>query len=266
MPDSPVLLITGASSGIGAATARLFAAQGYRLALAARRFERLQELASEVEQSGGQALAVAADVSSLGDITNLVGSTLDRFGQIDVLFNNAGIGRMGWLETLDPVWEIDQQLKVNLWGVVQTAHAVLPHMMARHSGHIINMSSIAGWLGTPTYSIYAASKFGVRGFTNALRREVAIYGIHVSGIYPGGVETEFSQQAGIRRKTGLTTPSFLRLSAEQVAGEVFGLVLKPRRSLIIPWPMRWVVWFNCLFPGIADWVIEKRFVEPERQP
>jgi short-subunit dehydrogenase len=265
MPDSPVLLITGASSGIGATTARLFAAQGYRLALAARRFERLQELASEVEQSGGQALAVAADVTSLDDITNLVDSTLDRFGQIDVLFNNAGIGRMGWLETLDPLQEIDQQLKINLWGVVQTARAVLPHMMARRGGHIINMSSIAGWLGTPTYSIYAASKFGVRGFTNALRREVAIYGIHVSGIYPGGVETEFSQQAGIRRKTGLTTPSFLRLSAEQVAGEVFGLVLKPRRSLIIPWPMRWVVWFNCLFPGIADWVIEKRFVEPERQ-
>jgi short-subunit dehydrogenase len=265
MPNSPVLLITGASSGIGAATARLFAGQGYRIVLAARRFERLQELASQIEESGGRALAVAADVTSLDDINNLVDSSLDRFGQIDVLFNNAGVGRMGWLETLDPVQEIDQQLKVNLWGVVQTARAVLPHMMARRRGHIINMSSLAGWLGTPTYSIYAASKFGVRGFTNALRRETAIYGVHVSGIYPGGVETEFSQQAGIRRKTGLTTPSFLRLSAEQVAREVYGLVRKPRRSLIIPWPMRWAVWFNRLFPGITDWVIEKRFVAPERR-
>ena len=265
MPDSPVLIITGASSGIGASTARLFAAKGYRLVLAARRFERLQKLASEIEQSGGRALAVAADVTSLGDITNLIDSTLDRYGQIDVLFNNAGIGRVGWLETLDPIREIDQQLKVNLWGVVQTARAVLPHMMARRRGHIINMSSLAGWLAPPTYSIYAASKFGVRGFTNALRREAAIYGVHVSGIYPGGVDTEFSQQAGIRRKTGLTTPSFLRLSAEQVAGEVYGLVRKPRRNLIIPWPMRWAVWFNRIFPGIVDWVIERRFVAPERQ-
>lgn len=265
MPDSPVLLITGASSGIGAATARLFAAQGFRLVLAARRFERLQELASQVEGSGGQALAVATDVTSLDDINNLVDSSLDRFGQIDVLFNNAGIGRMGWLETLDPLLDIDLQLKVNLWGVVQTARAVLPHMIARRSGHIINMSSLAGWFGTPTYSIYAASKFGVRGFTNALRREMSVYGIQVSGIYPGGVETEFSQHAGIRRKTGLTTPSFLRLSAEQVAEAVYGLVRKPRRSLIIPWPMRWAVWFNRLFPGITDWVIERRFVAPERQ-
>ncbi len=260
----PVILITGASSGIGEATARVFAAQGYHVVLAARRLDRLEALAIEIRGMGGLALPVATDLADLAQIDRLVRTSLAEVGQIDVLFNNAGFGRINWLENLDPVEDIESQLRVNLLGVVQTTRAVLPHMIARHQGHIINMASMSGFIGTPTYSIYAASKFAVRGFTEALRREVGVYGIRVAGIYPGGVETEFSQHMGYRRKTGLTTPRRLRLSAEAVALTVLGVVRHPRRTVIIPAPMRLVAWFNFLFPGIIDWLVERRFTRPER--
>lgn len=260
----PVIIITGASSGFGEAAARLFAHQGYRVVIAARRYERLLRLADEIQQAGGDALPVAADVTRLEDIQELVQVTLEQFRGIDILFNNAGFGRMGWLENLDPVEDIQAQINVNLLGLIQVTRAVLPHMIERRRGHIINMASMAGLVGTPTYTLYAASKYGVRGFSEALRREVGVHGIKVSVIYPGGAATEFSQAAGIRRKTGVTTPAALRLSAEDVAEAVLGLARRPRRSLIIPWPMRLVVWLNSWFPGLLDWAVEVYFVRRER--
>jgi short-subunit dehydrogenase len=246
----PVLIVTGASSGIGEAAARLFARRGYRVVLAARRFERLQSLSEEIGAAGGEALPIGVDVTSSGDIQNLVHSTLDRFGRVDVLLNNAGMGRMGWLDRLAPEGDIERQIRVNLVGAIEVARAVLPPMLEQGSGHIINMSSIAGWIGTPTYSVYAASKFGLRGFTEALRREVAPAGIHVSGIYPGGVETEFAEKTG--RRGGMRTPAWMRLSAEQVAQVVWNVTQRPRREIIIPWSMRLAVSFNLLFPGVLD--------------
>jgi NADP-dependent 3-hydroxy acid dehydrogenase YdfG len=262
--SSPVILITGASSGIGAATARLFASQGYRVVLAARRIERLEELAAEIRQGGDQALPVQTDVSRLEEIQDLVKTTLENYGQIDVLFNNAGFGRLDWLENLDPQSDIQALLQVDLLGQMWMTQAVLPHMIARRQGHIINMVSVAGLVATPTYSLYAAGKFGLRGFSQALRREVSVYGIQVSAIYPGGVDTEFSQHARIRRKTRVSTPAWLRLSAEDVAQSVLSLARRPRHMLVIPRLMLLAVWANALFPGAVDWVIERRFVSHER--
>jgi short-subunit dehydrogenase len=260
----PVILITGASSGIGEATARLFAGQGYRVVLAARRMERLQSLAEEIRSAGGEALPVETDVSRLEDIQRLVRLSLEHYGQIDILFNNAGFGKLDWLENLPPVEEVQEVLQVNLVGLIWMAQAVLPHMIERRSGHIINMSSMAGLVAPPTYTIYSASKFGIRGFSESLRREVGVYGIHVSAIYPGGVATEFRQHAHIRRKTGTTTPDSLRLSAEQVAQAVLGLARRPRRQLIIPWEMNLAFWLNALLPGLVDRMVERRFVRRER--
>ena len=138
-------------------------------------------------------------------------------------------------------------------------------MIERRSGQIINMASLAGWVAPPTYSIYAATKFGVRGFTEALRREVSPYGIRVSGIYPGAVDTEFSTRARIRRKTGMTTPKRMRLTADEVAQAVYRLAQRPRRAMILPGYMRWVIALNVLFPGLVDWAIQKQFVEHERE-
>jgi short-subunit dehydrogenase len=264
MVNPPVILVTGASSGIGEATARLFGQSGYRVALAARRRERLEAVADAIRAEGSQALPVAADLTRLEDIQNLVQTTLDHFGQIDVLFNNAGFGRLNWLEKLDPVKDIEEQLNLNLIALIQTTREVLPSMLAHRSGHIVNMSSIAGLVATPTYSVYAAGKFAVRGFSEALRREVGVFGIRVSVIYPGGVRTEFAEHAGIQRKTRKTTPVSLRLEPEEVARAVLSVVRRPRRGVIIPWPMRFAVWFNLLFPGIGDWIVERRFTRPER--
>jgi short-subunit dehydrogenase len=264
MPTYPVILITGASSGIGAATARLFAREGYRVAMAARRFDRLQALADEIKAGEGQALPIAADVSRRETIQPMVQAALEAYGQIDLLFNNAGFGRLGWLEALDPVKDIEDQLRVNALGLIHTTQAVLPHMIERRSGQIINMSSMAGWIATPTYSIYAASKFAVRGFTEALRREVGVWGIKVSVIYPGSVVTEFKAHAGISRKTGITTPAVLRLNTDQVARAVLSLARRPRPSLVLPGYMRLAVWANLLFPGLVDRIIEARFTRPER--
>jgi NADP-dependent 3-hydroxy acid dehydrogenase YdfG len=264
MSSSPVILVTGASSGIGAATARLFAQKGYRVSLAARRIERLQSLADEIQSLGGQALPVATDVSCLEDVKNVVQATLERFGQIDVLFNNAGFGRLNWLENLDAEKDVKAQVLVNILGVIWMSQAVLPHMMERRQGHIINMSSMAGLVATPTYTVYAATKFAVRGFTEALRRDVRIYGIRASGIYPGGVETEFGEIAGYHRTTRVAMPRLLTLSAEAVARSVWGLVRWPRRVHVVPWLMNIGVWSNAGLPWLLDWVMERMFVIPER--
>ena len=259
MSTSPVIIITGASSGIGAATARLFGREGYRVVITARRAERLQSLAQEIRSAGGEALPVRADITRLDQIKNLVTAALDEFGQIDVLFNNAGFGHLGWLEELDPVDDIDRQIQTNVMGVIQTTRSVLPHMIQRRNGHIINMSSISGLIAPSTYSVYAASKFAIRGFTEGLRRDMAGKGIHVSGIYPGSVTTEFSQHTGIESGTGFHTPKFLKLTAEKVAAAVLRLDRHPRRTVVIPWPMLVAVWGNILAPWLVDWVIESRF-------
>lgn len=263
-PDKPVILITGASSGIGAATARLFAANGYRVVLAARRLGRLQALKAELEAAGGQALAVQTDVSDAASIQAMVQRTLESYGQIDLLFNNAGFGRTKWLEELDPQDDIAAQITTNLTGAILAARAVLPSMMHRRRGHIINMSSVSGLLATPTYSVYAATKFGLRGFSDALRREVGVYNIDVSVIYPGAVTTDFSSHTGVERKTNLSTPRALVLTPEQVARAVLSLARRPRRALIIPAIAGLSVLFANLFPDLTDWLQERIFTRPER--
>ena len=264
MENSPVIIVTGASSGIGAATGRLFAHEGYRVVLAARRMDRLEILTNEIRSAGGEALPVATDVGQWEGVQNLAKVALENYGQIDVLFNNAGFGKLDWLEKLDPSNDIQELIRVNVLGVIWMSQAVLPHMIKRRSGHIINMSSVAGLVAPPTYCSYSASKFAVSGFTEALRREVSIYGVRVSGIYPGPVATEFDVHAKIDRKSGVTTPPWLILSTEDIALSVLRLTRHPRRRLVIPWLLRMAAFFNYHFPGIVDWAVVRLFVVRER--
>ncbi len=259
-----VILITGASSGIGAATARLFAKKGFATVLAARRLDRLEKLSQEIRENGGEALAVQTDISMVENIQHLVDTILKHYGRLDVLFNNAGFGRLNWLENLGVEKDIRAQVEVNLLGVILTTRAVLPHMISRKQGHIINMGSIASFIATPTYSIYAASKFGVRGFTEALRREVSIFGVRVTLICPGGVETEFGEIAGFQRTTRVTTPRFLVLHAEDVAHAVWRATVRYRHTVVLPPVMRFAIWLNALLPGFLDLVMEHMFVRKER--
>jgi len=262
-----VIIVTGASSGIGEATAREFGRQGAKIVLAARRMDRLETLAQEIlsMNSGAETLTVQADITNLEDIQKLIDQTISNFGRVDVLVNNAGFGRLSWLENLDPVKDIQSQFDVNVLGLIQTTRQVLPIMMEQRSGHIINMCSMAGLIGTPTYTIYSATKHAVHGFSESLRREVKPWGIDVSMIYPGGVKTEFQSHAGIKRKTGATTPKALALSAEDVGRAVVQLTRHPRAMLIIPWGWTLSVWMNRNLNWLVDRTTIKRFTIPERE-
>jgi short-subunit dehydrogenase len=261
-----VILITGASSGIGEATAREFSRLGHHVVLAARRIGRLRRLADELRDSypDCRPLAVQVDVTNAEDIRNCVAAALNQYGRLDVLFANAGVAALGWLEDLDPERDITVQLQTNLTGVILFAREVLPHMQSRRRGHIILMSSLAGWIPTPTYSVYAASKFGVRGFGRALKREVSVWGIHVSTVFVGAVKTGFAAEAVKKRKTGWTTPSALVVSPERLAREIVRLTRKPRATVVLPGVFRPVIWLDAVWPGIIDRLSAGMFVRRER--
>ena len=253
MLKDKVVLITGASSGFGEDAARLFARQGCIVVLAARRVERLEAIAEEINTEGGLAKPVRLDVVQQVQIEEVIAAVIKEYGRIDILFNNAGFGRLDWLENLDPIRDINAQIDVNLRGMIQVTRAVLPIMEKQRSGTIINMSSVAGRMAAPLYSIYAATKFGVRGFTETLRREVKPFGIQVCAIYPGGAATEFSQHSGNSNfKRSVKTPAWLRMTSPYVAKKVVGLAKHPRRALVIPWWMQSVIWLDAHLPWLVD--------------
>lgn len=253
--ENKVVLITGASSGFGEDAALLFAKAGCKVALAARRIDRLQNLAIKIQERGGQAFAIPVDIVDPVDVSNMVQTTLELYGHIDILFNNAGIGRVDWFEKHSLERDVNTLVQVNLTALMQVTHEVLPHMLARGEGHIINMSSVAGLIALPLIASYSASKHGVSAFTDALRREVAPFGIKVSGIYPGPAATEFGQHVGKSEAYSSLRKNFKsRMSSEYVARRVLDVARHPRRSLIIPWWYRILIAFDTLFPIAADWI------------
>jgi short-subunit dehydrogenase len=251
-----VVLITGASSGFGENAARLFAKEGCKVVLASRRLERLQTLAANIQNEGGEALAIPVDINEPAEIELMVQTTLDLYRKIDILFNNAGFGSMNWFEKLDPERNIETIIRVNLIGTMLVTRAVLPHMLKRYEGHIINMGSVASLISPPLLTSYTASKHGVRAFTDSLRREVAPFGIKVSGIYPGPAATEFGKQLERTRSRDTINKFFdIRMTSQYVASRVVDVAKRPRRSLVIPWWFRVITTFDTLFPVIVDWIL-----------
>jgi NADP-dependent 3-hydroxy acid dehydrogenase YdfG len=184
-----VVIITGASSGLGEAAARHLAAQGASVVLAARRSERIESLVGEISKAGGKAIAVATDVTKQADMQQLANAALDKFGRIDVLVNNAGVMPLSPIERLR-VDEWDLMIDVNLRGVLYGIAAVLPHMKEQKSGHIITTSSVAGHKVFAASAVYSATKFAVRALCEGLRQEVKPYNIRTTIISPGAVTTE----------------------------------------------------------------------------
>jgi NADP-dependent 3-hydroxy acid dehydrogenase YdfG len=262
-----VVLITGASSGFGASAAELFAKEGASVVLAARRINRLQDLAEKIQAQGGEAMAVPVDVSERAEVDNMIQTVLEIYDRIDILFNNAGFGRLDFLENLSTHRDIEMQVAINLVGTMLVSRGVLPHMMGRRQGHIINMSSVAGFIGAPSYTVYAATKYGMRGFSEALRREVAPFGIKVSGIYPGPATTEFGKHTGSANfKKDFKIPAWTTMTSESVARKVVQIAKHPRRTVIMPWWFSPIIWANNILPGLVDWVIQKNFTEKYHVP
>jgi len=181
--------ITGASSGIGEATALLCARSGASVALAARRGDRIDALAERIEAEGGRAIAVPTDVSDEGEARAFVQRAHDELGPLDALINNAGVMLLGPVEGADTAqWR--QMIEVNVLGLLYCTHAALPLMREQGSGHIVNVSSVAGRRAASGAAVYNLTKFGVNGFSEGLRQEAARSGVRVTVIEPGFVETE----------------------------------------------------------------------------
>jgi NADP-dependent 3-hydroxy acid dehydrogenase YdfG len=184
-----VVVITGASSGLGEATARLLARQGASVVLGARRNDRIKALADELVGAGGKASSVATDVRDREQVKRLVDSAVESFGRIDVMLNNAGVMPLAPLERLKTD-EWDQMIDVNLKGVLNGIAAALPYMKEQKSGHFINVASVAGHKIIPDGTVYCATKFAVRALSEGLRQEVKPYNIRTTVISPGAVATE----------------------------------------------------------------------------
>jgi NADP-dependent 3-hydroxy acid dehydrogenase YdfG len=184
-----VVVITGASSGLGEATARLLSAEGALVVLGARREERLKALADELTKGGGKVLTIATDVTKRDQVKHLVDEAVKKFGRIDVIINNAGLMPQSLLERL-LVDEWDRMIDVNIKGVLYGIAAALPYMKQQKSGHIINVSSVAGHKIRPGATVYAATKHAVRALSEGLRMEVKPYNIRTTIISPGAIDTE----------------------------------------------------------------------------
>jgi NADP-dependent 3-hydroxy acid dehydrogenase YdfG len=184
-----IVVVTGASSGLGEATARLLSAQGATVVLGARRADRLKALARDIEARGGRALAMETDVTQREQVGALVDSAVQSYGRIDVMINNAGLMPQAPLGQLK-VDEWDRMIDVNLKGVLYGIAAALPHMQRQKAGHFINVSSVAGHRVGPGFAVYAATKFAVRALSEGLRQEVKPYNIRTTVISPGAVATE----------------------------------------------------------------------------
>ena len=187
--EGKVIVITGASSGLGEAAARHLSAHGASVALGARRMDRLNALAEELTGRGARALAVETDVTRYDDVKQLVDRAVRMFGRLDVMINNAGLMPQSLLERLK-IDEWDRMIDVNIKGVLYGVAAALPFMQAQKSGHIINVSSVAGHKVRPGGTVYSATKHAVRVISEGLRQEVKPYNIRTTVISPGAVDTE----------------------------------------------------------------------------
>ncbi|MDX2251973.1 MAG: SDR family oxidoreductase [Nitrospira sp.] len=184
-----VIVITGASSGMGEAAARYLAAKGASVVLGARRTDHIEALAAEITHSGGKATAVTTDVTKRDELRKLVDAAVETFGRIDVLINNAGVMPLSPFDRLK-VDEWDQMIDVNLKGMLYGIAAALPHMMEQRSGHVINLASVAGHKLFAGSAVYSATKFAVRALSDGLRQEMASHNIRTTIISPGAVKTD----------------------------------------------------------------------------
>jgi NADP-dependent 3-hydroxy acid dehydrogenase YdfG len=237
--DGTVALVTGASSGIGAATARALAAEGAAVALTARRKERLDALATELRTGGVRAIPLEADVSDEAQARAAVEQTVRELGRLDTVLNNAGVMYLGPAEGA-PIQEWQSMVATNVMGVLNVTHAALEHLLRaakdspRGVADLVNVSSIAGRLAFSGAAVYNLTKFGVGAFSEALRQEVARRHVRVSLIEPGFVTTELAShvRADIRDEMMAPFSGIEPLTAEDIADSVVYIVTRPRRVAI----------------------------------
>jgi len=223
-------LVTGATSGFGLATARRLAAEGCHVAITGRRADRLQALARELkDRHGVEVLALVFDVRNLSQVRSVLGGAADLLGHLDILVNNAGLAlALDALQSGDPA-DWDQMIDTNVKGLLYVSRTVLPGMVERKGGHIVNVGSVAGHQVYPGGAVYSATKFAVRAISDALRHDVLGTGIRVSNVEPGLADTEFSEVRfkGDRARAKSVYEGMTPLSAEDVADAIVWCVSRP---------------------------------------
>lgn len=247
---STVVAITGASAGIGRATALRLARDGASVAICARRLDRLEAVADEIRRAGGQALAVAADVTRPSDMQAFIDAAVQAFGRLDVVICNAGFGIYGEIDRVTPE-QMQSIMDVNYFGTFHTVRAALPLFRKQGRGHTIIISSVVGKRGIPFMGPYCATKFAQIGMAESLRAELKGTGLHVSVVYPISTDTEFfgvmTQQSGFA-----TRASGPKQSADSVAEAIARAIRKPVPEVYPYLPAKALAVLNALFPGFTD--------------
>lgn len=243
-----VAIVTGASSGIGAATAHELGRRGATVVLAARRVNELEAHAHAIRQAGGDGLAIPTDVADATEVRQLVRRTTAAFGRVDVLVNNAGAG---WRRPLasSPHDEVIRLVEVNLLGAVLLTRAVLPGMLERRHGAIVSVGSLSGRVAMEP--LYSATKYGLRGFSLALRRQVAGSGVSVSLVAPGNIDTAMTRHVPARMP-----------EPDLVAIKIADLIAHPRREVVVPRRHYAIAWLEQALPSTADRVYRWRRWSP----
>ncbi len=237
--DGTVALVTGASSGIGAASARELARRGAAVGLAARRKERLDELAAEINRAGGRALALEIDVTDREQARAAVRDVVEEFGRLDTVVNNAGVMLLGMIEGA-PIEEWERMISLNLNGLLYVSHEALPHLLRaaaqepRRVADLVNISSVAGRLARRGSGVYNLTKHGVGAFSESLRQEVAGRHVRVSVVEPGAVATELPNhmRREVRAQMMERFASVESLEAEDIADAIAYIVTRPRRVAV----------------------------------
>jgi clavulanate-9-aldehyde reductase len=223
-----VIAITGASSGIGEETALAAAAAGAKVALAARRAERLEEIVARIEAEGGEAVAIPTDVADEGQANAFIEGAVERFGRLDALVNNAGVMQLGPIEGA-PTEEWRRMVDVNVFGVLYCTHAALPILRAAGGGHIVNVSSVGGKVVGNWSGVYSLTKFGLGAFTEALRKESIEAGIRVTLVVPGSTATELRSHTReeILAETVQAFAGVTPLEPADIAGAIVAALSQP---------------------------------------
>ncbi len=246
------VVVTGASMGIGEAIAEAFAREGAHVVLAARSAERLDKVAARIGRAEGQVVAVPTDVTRADDVAELADRSLAITGRVDVLVNNAGVGMNGAVESLDlEQWQ--RCLDVNLLGAVRVTQAFLPAMKAARGGTIVQISSVLGKISVPYTAGYNASKYALNAISDALRLEVAPYGIRVISVYPGSTESHFRANSLGEADIPKVRPK--RVPASVVANRVVRAVLRGERDVYATFRDAALCFMGSRFPRLSDWVL-----------
>jgi short-subunit dehydrogenase len=253
---SRVIAITGASAGIGRATALRLARDGASIAICARRRDRLDAVGAEIERAGGRAFPFAADVTSDVDMNLFVSNTVERFGRLDVMMCNAGFGIYGAIDEIAPE-QMKKLMDINYFGTYYAARAALPVFRRQQRGHIIIVSSIAGKRGVPYMGAYSATKFAQVGMAECLRSELYGSDIHVSVLCPISTPTEFTEV--MARETGAAVTGAMgpTQSVEEVAEAVARAIAHPIPEIYPYARSRGLVILNAIAPGFTDKLVQK---------